>query len=203
MLKKIWYKAWPKLAVTLCGMALYLAAIGVDKEAKHLSSLLISISAALIAVPVMFVAYDFWQERSNRRLNQEAFDYAGNEMGRIMLKVKALMSTLVYGYFAYFDPDDVQVDDSDGTRHIIRMNEMSKMRSDEDGRPYQKKYQQPDYDFGEPDDICDIEKDEVVPILNKVRYLGYQIQDLGIDEAIAELDGFLKNYFIMCRLDDQ
>lgn len=203
MLKRLWYKTWPKMAVTLCGVALYLAAIGVDQEARHLSSLLIGISAALIAVPVMFVAYDFWQERSNRQLNQEAFGYAGNEMGRIMLRVKGLMSALLYGYFIYFDPDDIQVDDRDFHRHIIRMNETSKIRPDEDGQLYQEKFQLSDYDFGEPDDICAIEKDEVVPILNEVRYLGYQIQDLEIDEAIDELEELLKNYFIMRRLDDQ
>ncbi|WP_027371290.1 hypothetical protein [Desulfovermiculus halophilus] len=77
MLKRIWYKTWPKLAVTLCGVALYLAAITVEGQTEHLSSLLTSISAALVAVPVMVVAYDFWQERSNRQLNQEPFGYDG------------------------------------------------------------------------------------------------------------------------------
>ena len=38
MLKRFWYKTWPKLAVTLCGVALYLAAIGVDKETSPMSS---------------------------------------------------------------------------------------------------------------------------------------------------------------------
>jgi len=193
MLKRIWYKTWPKLAVTLCGVALYLAAIVVEGQTGHLSSLLTSISAALIAVPVMVVAYDFWQERSNRQLNQEAFGYAGNEMGRIMLQVKGLMATLLYGYFVHFDPEDVVIDDKNIHQHSIHMHEASKIRLDEDGEPYQEKYQLPDYDFDEPEDICSIEKDEVVPILNEVRYLGYQIQDLGIDKAIAELDELLSD----------
>jgi len=202
-LKRLWYKIWPKVVVALCGAALFLAAVQLlDGQGDDLKNLLIGISAALISVPVIFIAYDLWNEKSQRLLNEEAFSYAGNEMGQIMLKVKGQMSVLLEGYGAFFEQDEVMIDDRDFTRHIIRMKEPAKIKHDEEGEPYQEKYQINGYEFEDQDDICDISKAEVVPVLNEVRYLGYQIADIGLEDAVEVLNDLLKNYFIMHRLDD-
>ncbi|MCK4469415.1 MAG: hypothetical protein KAU60_13790 [Desulfobacterales bacterium] len=135
-------------------------------------------------------------------MNEDAYLYAENEMGQIMLKMKRHMEQLVYGYCVYFDHDDIVVDDSDFANHVVRINETSKIIHDEDGEPYQLKYQMEDYDEDEADDICEIEKDEIVPIMADVRYLGYQVADIGIDDIVEDLNELLKNYFIMKGLDD-
>jgi hypothetical protein len=203
ILKRLWYKIWPKIVVALSGAALFLAAVQfLDGRGNDLKNLLIGISAALISVPVIFIAYDLWNEKSQRLLNEEAFSYAGNEMGQIMLKVKERMLVFLEGYGAFFQQGNVVIDDTDFTRHVIRMKEPAKIRHDEEGKPYQERYQTNDYEFEDQDDVCDIGKAEVVPVLNEVRYLGYQIADIGLEDAIEDLNDLLKNYFIMHRLDD-
>ena len=198
-IKKIWFKSWPKLTVTLCGVVLYFFAVTFPDDAK---SLLVNISAGLISIPVIFIAYDLWNEKSHRRLNEDAYQYAENEMGQIMLKTKRHMEQLVYGYCVYFDHDDIVVDDSNFANHVVRMNETSKILHDEEGEPYQLKHQIEDYDESEAEDVCELEKDEIVPIMADVRYLGYQVADIGIDDIVEDLNELLKNYFIMKRLDD-
>jgi len=198
-LKKIWFKTWPKAAVAACGVGLFLLSYFFSENIRNL---LISISAALISVPVIFVAYELWNEKSHRQLNEDVYQYAENEMSQIMLKMKKHMSILVYGYCVYFDYNDIAIDDSNPCSHVIKMNETSKIISDEDGATYQLKYQMEECAESEHDDICEIDKAGIVPIMADVRYLGYQIVDIQLDDIIDDLNELLKNYFIMSRLDD-
>ena len=198
-IKHLWLTSWPKLAVAFFGVVVYFFAVSFLEDAQ---GLLVSIAAGLISIPVIFLAYDLWNEKSHRRVNENAYHYAENEMGQIMLKMKRHMEELVYGYCVYFDSGDVVIDDSDFSNHIIRMNETSKILHDEDGEPYQLKDQIEDYDEDEVEDLYEIDKSEIVPVMADVRYLGYQIVDFGIDDIVEDLNELLKNYFVMKRLDD-
>ena len=198
-LKKIWFKTWPKASVAACGVGLFLLSYFFSENIRNL---LISISAALISVPIIFVAYELWDEKSHRQLNKGVYRYAENEMSQIMLKMKKHMSILVYGYCVYFDHNDIDIDDSNPGSHVIKMNETSKIISDEDGETYQLKYQMEECAESEHDDICEIDKAGIVPVMADVRYLGYQIVDMQLNDIIEDLNELLKNYFIMSRLDD-
>jgi len=199
IIKHLWLSTWPKLAVAFFGIAVYFFAVNFPEDAQ---GLLVNIAAGLISIPVIFLAYDLWNEKSHRRVNENAYHYAENEMGQIMLEMKRHMEELIYGYCVYFDSDDLIVDDSDFSNHVVRMKETSKILHDEEGEPYQLKYQMADYDEDESEDLYEIDKSEIVPVMADARYLGYQIVDWGIDDLVENLSELLKNYFVMKRLDD-
>lgn len=201
-LKRIWLKAWPKLAVALFGALLYIFAIRLSEDLK---GLLVNIAAGLISIPIIFIAYDLWNEKSHRALNEDIYRYAENEMSQAILKIRKYMEMFLKGYCVYFDDDDIIIDESDPNNYILKMKDTSKILYDEDRDPYQLKYQLEDYDEDENDrfDIYGLEKDTVVPVIEEVQYLGYQIADIDLDDIVDSLNELLKNSFIMERMDDE
>ena len=75
LLRRIWLKAWPKLIVASTGILLYLVAIRLTEDLK---GLLISIAATLISIPLIFILYDIWNEKSHRKLYEYAYNRVGN-----------------------------------------------------------------------------------------------------------------------------
>ncbi len=198
----MWLRAWPKLAVAVFGAILYIFAVNFAGDTKEL---LINVAATLIAIPVIVVTYELWNDKSHKALNKNVYRYAENEMGQAMLGIKAQMEMLLEGYCVYFDAGDVVLDDSGQGNYILRMRDETKILYDEDGTPYQRKYQV-DYDGGFEADEPDIQEYDistVFTLITDVQYLGYQISDIQFEDAVHRLDELIKNSFIMERMDDE
>ncbi|GLI45435.1 hypothetical protein [Methanoculleus bourgensis] len=201
-LRRMWLRAWPKLAVAVFGAILYIFAVNFAGDTKEL---LINVAATLIAIPVIVVTYELWNDKSHKALNKNVYRYAENEMGQAMLGIKAQMEMLLEGYCVYFDAGDVVLDDSGQGNYILRMRDETKILYDEDGTPYQRKYQV-DYDGGFEADEPDIQEYDistVFTLITDVQYLGYQISDIQFEDAVHRLDELIKNSFIMERMDDE
>lgn len=201
-LRRIWLKSWPKLAVTVFGIILYTFAINLSGDIK---GLLVNIAATLIAIPVIVVTYELWNDKSHKALNENVYRYAENKMGEAMLEIKAQMEMLLEGYSVYFDAGDVVLEDSGKGNYILRMKDEAKILYSEDGAPYQRKYQA-EYDDGfeidEPDTL-EYDVGIVFSIITDVQYLGYQICDVQFGDAICKVNELIKNSFIMERMDDE
>lgn len=159
----------------------------------------------MIAIPLIVVTYELWNDKSHKALNENVCRYAENEMGQAMLEIKARMEVSLEGYYAYFDAGDVVLEDSGQGNYILWMRDEAKILYDEDGMPYQRKYQV-DYDGGFEDDESDIEEfdiNTVFSIIMDVQYLGYQICDVQFEDAIHRLDELIKSSFITKRMDDE
>lgn len=181
---------------------MYIFAVNLSGDIKDL---LVDVAAALIAIPLIVVTYELWNDKSHKALNENVYRYAENEMGRAMLEIKAQMEMLLEGYCVYFDAGDVVLEDSGQGNYILQMRDEAKILYDEDGMPYQRKYQV-DYDGEFEADESDIEEYDihtVFSIITDVQYLGYQICDIQFEDAIHRLDELIRNSFIMERMDDE
>ena len=197
-IKTFFLKIWSKLIVTILGILLYFLAIRLSEDIK---GLLINIAASLISIPIIFIAYELWDEKTHRALNESVYSYVENEMSQAMLEIRKTMEMLTRGYTVYFDYGDIVIDDSDYENQILKMNNFAKVHFDEDGEPYQLEY----IDELEEDifDIYELEKDTVVPFMSEVRYLGYQIFDIDLENIIKDLNVLLNNSFIMEKMNDK
>ena len=190
------------MAVAVFGAILYIFAVNLSGDIKDL---LVDVAAALIAIPLIVVTYELWNDKSHKALNENVYRYAENEMGRAMLEIKAQMEMLLEGYCVYFDAGDVVLEDSGQGNYILQMRDEAKILYDEDGMPYQRKYQV-GYDGEFEADESDIEEYDihtVFSIITDVQYLGYQICDIQFEDAIHRLDELIRNSFIMERMDDE
>lgn len=181
---------------------LYIFATNLSGDIKEL---LINVAATLIAIPIIIVTYELWNDKSHKALNENVYRYAENEMGRAMLEIRALMEILLEGYCVYFDAGDIVLENSGQGDYTLRMRDEAKVLYDEDGTPYQLKYQV-DYDSGFEDDepaIQEFDIGTVFSMVTDVQYLGYQINDIQFEDAIHRVDELIKNSFIMERMDDE
>jgi hypothetical protein len=199
-LKKILLKTWPKLAVALVGVLIYSFAIRLSEDIK---GLLVNIAASLISIPIIFIAYDLWNEKIHRALNDDVYRYAENEISQVMLEIRRYMEMFLKGFCVYFDDDDIVLEESEPNNFILKMKDTAKILYDEDKDPYQLKYQLEDYDEDDRFDIYGLEKDTVIPVIEEVQYLGYQIADIDLEDIVESLNELLKNSFIMERMDDE
>lgn len=87
-IKTFFLKIWSKLIVTILGILLYLLAIKLSEDVK---GLLINIAASLISIPIIFMAYELWNEKSHRALNESVYTYVENEMSQAMLEIRKTM----------------------------------------------------------------------------------------------------------------
>ena len=201
-IKTFFLKIWSKLMVTILGILLYFIAIRLNEDIK---GLLINIAASLISIPIIFIAYELWDEKTHRALNKSVYSYVENEMSQAMLEIRKTMEMLLRGYTVYFDYNDIVIDDSDYENQTLKMNDLAKVHFDEDGNPYQLKYQLEHIDELEEDvfDLYELGKDTVGSFMSEVRYLGYQIFDINLENIIEGLNELLNNFFIMGRMNDK
>ncbi len=197
--KRIWLKTWPKIVVMVIGILSYLGAVRLNEDLK---GLLINIAATLISIPIIFILYDIWNERSHRVINERVYRYAENEMSLAMLKIRKQMELLLYGLAVYFEPGDFIIDDTDFINQTVRLNDEAKIVYDEDGDPYQRKYQIEDYEDEYREDIYSYEKDTVVSAMADVNYLGFQVLYIDMEDIVGLIDELINNSFIMERMDD-
>lgn len=164
-----------------------------------MQSLAINISAALISIPIIFIVYEIWHEKSQKKLNESVYSYAQNEMSVALQEIKEQMRFFIDGAFVYFEDGD----DENIEKLKLKMNENAKVLYTEDGEPYQKKYQLEHFEDTEETDIYSFEKDTIVEVIHDARYLSYQLIDLEVHTNLQKLESLLNNSFIMERLDDE
>lgn len=193
-------KLYPKLLVIFVGIVVFLVAD--NYFAGNIQSLFINISAALISIPIIFIVYEIWHEKSQKKLNESVYSYAQNEMSIALQEIKEQMRLFIDGAFVYFEGGDIIVYDDDIENLKLKMNENAKILYTEDKVPYQKKYQLEHFEDTEETDIYSFEKDTIVEVIHDARYLSYQLIDLEVSSNLQKLESLLNNSFIMERLDD-
>lgn len=194
-------KLYPKLLVVFVGIAVFLVADGF--LAENIQSLAINISAALISIPIIFIVYEIWHEKSQKKLNESVYSYAQNEMSVALQEIKEQMVFFIDGAFVYFEDGDIVVHDDDIENLKLKMNENTKILYTEDGEAYQKKHQLEHFEDTYKTDIYSFEKDTIVEVIHDARYLSYQLIDLDVHTNLQKLESLLNNSFIMERLDDE
>ena len=88
-------KILPYIFAFCFGLVLYLIATKLNEEAK---SLLINISSAFVAIPLLYLIYELTQQASKKRLNKEIFEYAKMHIDREILNICHQLIKLIYPY---------------------------------------------------------------------------------------------------------
>lgn len=183
-------KILPKLIIVFVGFGLFYISDIYLKD--NIQGLFINISATLISIPIVFIAYEIWQEKTHRKLNESVYSFAKNEMTQNLLKIKEQMKFFMEGAFVYFGNNDIVIDDEDIGNIKLTMLEKNQIENiDEE-----------EFENNE-DDIYSFEKDTIVPLIYDNRYLYFQILDLDISYLVEDMEKVLNNSFIMERLDDE
>lgn len=183
-------KILPKLIIVFVGFGLFFISDIYLKD--NIQGLFINISATLISIPIVFIVYEIWQEKTHRKLNESVYSFAKNEMTQNLLKIKEQMKFFMEGAFVYFGNNDIVIDDEDIGNIKLTMREKNQIENiDEE-----------EFENNE-DDIYSFEKDTIVPLIYDNRYLYFQILDLDISFLVEDMEKVLNNSFIMERLDDE
>lgn len=183
-------KILPKLIIVFVGFALFFISDIYLKD--NIQGLFINISATLISIPIVFIVYEIWQEKTHRKLNESVYSFAKNEMTQNLLKIKEQMKFFMEGAFVYFGNNDIVIDDEDIGNIKLTIPEKNQIENiDEE-----------EFENNE-DDIYSFEKDTIVPLIYDNRYLYFQILDLDISFLVEDMEKVLNNSFIMERLDDE
>lgn len=188
--KRYSIKILPKLIIVFVGFGLFFISDIYLKD--NIQGLFINISATLISIPIVFIVYEIWQEKTHRKLNESVYSFAKNEMTQNLLKIKEQMKFFMEGAFVYFGNNDIVIDDEDIGNIKLTMREKNQIENiDEE-----------EFENNE-DDIYSFEKDTIVPLIYDNRYLYFQILDLDISYLVEDMEKVLNNSFIMERLDDE
>lgn len=183
-------KILPKLIIVFVGFGLFFISDIYLKD--NIQGLFINISATLISIPIVFIVYEIWQEKTHRKLNESVYSFAKNEMIQNLLKIKEQMKFFMEGAFVYFGNNDIVIDDEDIGNIKLTIPEKNQIENiDEE-----------EFENNE-DDIYSFEKDTIVPLIYDNRYLYFQILDLDISYLVEDMEKVLNNSFIMERLDDE
>ena len=210
-LRRIWLKAWPNLIVAIMGMLLYLFAIRLSEDLK---GLLINISSTLISVPLIFILYDIWNEKSHRKLYEYAYKHAENTIYEAIDEIENVIQLLMQGYLVYFREGFIVVDDTDPGLVKVTLTQYAKriIHAERDENYIDPSYSEEDY-IRDMDEVCDTEeykggiygfdKASIVPYISETEYLGFQIYGLDLSDTCERLNDLLKNTFIMDRIDEE
>lgn len=182
-LKTFFYSLLPKLLVILIGIGFYLlASYGLQGDLK---GLVIGIAGGLIAIPLVFISYEIWQKKSQKKLNLTVYDFAERKVQKSISAVRSKLELLVEGAFAYFEKGSILIDDSD-----IENIRIEQYQHDEDSGVYDES-------------LLNFERINVFENLTDARYLKFQLSELSLAEELTRLEKLLANAFIMQRLEDE
>jgi len=166
--------------VILTGVGFYLLAnYGLEGDFK---GLVMGIAGGLISIPLVFISYEIWQKKSQKKLNLTVYDFAERKVQKSISAVRTKLELLVEGAFSYFEKGSILIDDSD-----IENIRIKQYQHDEDSD---------DYD----DSLLNFERVNVFENLTDARYLKFQLSELSLAEELARLEELLANAFIMQRL---
>lgn len=207
---RIWLKAWPKLTVAIIGILLYLFAIRLSEDVK---GLLVNIAASLISIPLVFILYDIWNEKSHRKLYEYSYKHVDNTIYNAIDEVEDVIQLLMQGYLVYFREGFIVVDDADPKCENVSLTQYAKriIHAERDEDYIDPNYSEEDY-LRDMDKISDTEeyksgiygfdKASIVPYISETEYLGFQIYGLDLSDTCEQLNELLKNTFIMDHLDE-
>ena len=110
-MKKLSLKILQYLIAFLFGSLLFILANLLD---DNLKSLLINISSAFIAIPLLYLIYDSIHQASRKKLNKEVFEYAKMQIDRELMNICHQFVKLIYPY-------DKQNKSFDGIAKLLNM----------------------------------------------------------------------------------
>lgn len=198
---RLWLKTWPKLLVAICGLTVYLLSEWIPKDHQPLAQ---SIAVNLISIPIIFILYDIWNDKSHRQLYEHVYDYAGNEMSIAMSAAKKEMESLVYGLYGLLDNTGLIVDDSDFTYMKVKLRDDCRVETDEDEEKYIIGSDGMLFnDDGIEQDIYSFNHSTIGSAISETQHLGFQIKDIKVAEIVDKVDSLIKNSFVMERMDDK
>ena len=93
---KILLKILPYFASLLTGIIFYWISLC---QTDNLSSLLVNIASAFIAIPFLYFIYELSKSYSNRKINSEIYDYAKIKIDKNIISLARQIMTLVYPYY--------------------------------------------------------------------------------------------------------
>lgn len=93
---KILLRILPYLASILAGMLFYWISLC---QTDNLSSLLVNIASAFIAIPFIYLIYELSKSYSNRKINSEIYDYAKIKIDKNIIDLTRQIMILVYPYY--------------------------------------------------------------------------------------------------------
>ena len=184
-LKAFFYSLLPKLLVILIGIGFYLlASYCLEGDLK---GLVMGIAGGLISIPLVFISYEIWQKKSQKKLNLSVYEFAERKVQTSISAVHSKLELLIQGAFIYFDKGGILIDDSDIENIWI---ESYQHEQDIDDDLYD-------------DSLLSFERINVFESLTDARYLKFQLSELTLTEELARLEKLLANAFIMERLEDE
>lgn len=92
-IRKTFLRVFPYLTSILAGLLFYLIGIRLSENFK---GLFVSISAAFLAIPFIYLFYQVAQKFSRKKLNKEISDYAKMQIDREILSIINQLSKIVY-----------------------------------------------------------------------------------------------------------
>ena len=92
-IRKTFLRVFPYLTSILAGLLFYLIGIRLSENFK---GLFVSISAAFLAIPFIYLFYQVAQKFSKKKLNKEISDYAKMQIDREILSIINQLSKIVY-----------------------------------------------------------------------------------------------------------
>lgn len=184
-LKALFHNLWPKLIVMLFGLGVYgLASCFLEDDLKNLVT---GIAGGLISIPLVFISYEVWQQKSHRKLNTSVYEFVERKVQVSISAACVKLELLIDGVFAYFEKDNILIDDSDIENIKIKYyqhDELTRIELEEDN-------------------LLSFERANVFESLTDARYLEFQLTELSLTEELEQLENLLANAFIMQRLEDE
>lgn len=186
-LKTFFHNLWPKLLVITAGVSLFLLASELLKD--DIKSLVIGIAGGLISIPLVFISYEVWQKKSQKKLNLSVYEFAERKVQTSIAAVKTKLELLMEGAFGYFEKGSILIDDADIENIRIKF--------------HQQQHEDTEENFQNDDDLLSFEYASIFENLTDARYLEFQLSELSLAGELEHLQSLLANAFIMQRLEDE
>ena len=97
-MKKAFIKLWPYLICLLTGVGILFIGSGLKKDYAEYKALLQNISAAFIAIPLLYFIYELSKRSSKKKLTKELFNYAKMQVDRELLTIVRQLTKIVQPY---------------------------------------------------------------------------------------------------------
>ena len=200
-LKRLWLQTWPKLLVTGFGVACYMGAVYLPEAHRHLAQ---GIAVNLISIPIIFLLYQFWNDRSRQRLYEHIYRYAEREMASAMEEAKSQVQSLLFGIEIYIRDRPLVLDDGDVPAVSLRLHDYARIDRDEDGTLHLVAGDQAwQFYEDEDEDLFSFEKDTIALRIAGSWYVGHQVFGFQVDKAVERVDNLIRNTFVMEKMDDR
>lgn len=92
-INKTFLKAFPLVVAMVVGLAFFYISLKVNQS---VSDLLVNISAAFIAIPLLYILYENVKKFAHRKLTRELFDFTKSEVDYEMLSVIRQLRKMIY-----------------------------------------------------------------------------------------------------------